>query len=50
MKASRLLLLPLIVGLSTLSVACGPEEPEVDDGVMEGDTMEEPVVEPEGAE
>lgn len=41
MKMSYWMVLPLILGISTLSVACGNPTPEVEEGVGEEEMMEE---------
>lgn len=52
---SRWMALPLLLGLSVLSVACDPATPEVDeelegDQMMEGEEMEESEGSEEGGE
>ncbi|MGB3310163.1 MAG: hypothetical protein WBG32_17695 [Nodosilinea sp.] len=58
MKVSRLMVLPLLLGLATTIVACDAGEPEVGEPLeeemeevpMEGEAMEEEPVEVEGSE
>lgn len=47
MKMSYWMVLPLILGISTLSVACGNPTPEVEEGVGEEEMMEEEEMEEE---
>lgn len=49
MKLTHLMALPLLIGVSVVSLACSPESPvegdQMEEGAMEGDEMEEGAME-----
>jgi hypothetical protein len=50
MKMSHWMVLPLILGLSSMSVACGSPTPDVEESVEDEEMMEEEGMEEEGME